>query len=77
MATTDDLHDSITDLTNEQLMERLREMRLSRRESKKPLKVKKLKQVAVPKKTTDTLLNEMSPAEMRRLEKLLGGLPND
>lgn len=66
MATIDDLQKSISEMDDDELIERLRELRLSRRTHKGPAKVAKAK----PKKTL-TLSTDQKKNLIAELEALM------
>jgi len=86
MATIDDLNKSITDMTEEELRERIREIRHSRRTApSKPRVVKKnnkpkgavttsRKQEKKPKDVLDQMTADQKEEFLKRLQAL-GGLP--
>jgi len=69
MATIDDLNKSISDMTTEELHERIREIRLSRRtpKMKKKTKAKKEKPIDV-KKAVDSLSGDLKKKLLEALE---------
>jgi hypothetical protein len=72
MATLEDLpHKSISDMSTDEAIEHLRQIRLSRRTQKSsPKKEGKRKVVA---KATSKAVNQMSPEQAAELLKILGG----
>lgn len=73
MATINDLNKSISDMTTEELHERIREIRLSRRTPKmKKTKAKKEKPIDV-KKTVDSLSGDLKKELLNALEEMQHG----
>jgi predicted DNA binding CopG/RHH family protein len=73
MATIDDLKiTSLSDMTQDEAFELIKQLRLSRRTSKKPMRKTTIKHTK--KQSSSNVLSNLSPNQASKLLKLLGGI---
>jgi len=73
MATIDDLKiTSLSDMTQDEAFELIKQLRLSRRTSKKPMRKTTTKHTK--KQSSSNVLSNLSPNQASKLLKLLGGI---